>query len=321
MPLFRDIDHFCEHYPALASVDWDRLLPSVEIVEIITLRNVVLGPTLFDALQAAFTASLATPTPTPMITKWADLYAKVMKPLAFLSAYEAIPDLAALFTSSGLYTTTTEGQERAPMWLSNQTRDSAFDKGHVWLGELIGFLWANKSTYTEWVGAPVQLEVSESLITTVTTIDRHTRILGSAWLLHMLRPSMRSFQDGILATTLGASTLSDLLSKVQAGTGLSPEEAVLVDHARAAILYGALAEEIVPLRLKVDRSGVWGYEAPTGGRESSRIEKQAHPDQVTSLVRSCRAKSDAFLEKITAIVAPTKLPEPGLGETGSVFRS
>ncbi|HRH68789.1 MAG TPA: hypothetical protein PLB89_04710 [Flavobacteriales bacterium] len=320
MPLFKDIDLFKLHYPALGSVDWERMSPWVELVEIKVLRNVVMGPTLFNALDTAYQASIA-PSPTPMPGPLANLHAKTLKALANLAAYEAIPNLSALFTSGGLMMAKTEGQESAPMWLSNQTRAGAFEAGHVWLDVLISFLVENKATYTDWANAPLRVEIDESLVTTMTTVDRHARILGNAWLLHQLRPAMRGIQNGILKETMGATRLAALLLKVQ-GTGvLDANDLIMLDLARPAMIYGAIAEEAVPLRLKVDaHTGVYVLEGSTGSSQVSRVEKQATADQLTALARNCKAKSEDFLGQIREIVTPGS-SGPALGTTGSVFRS
>lgn len=314
MALFNTIDQYAEHYPALLSVDWTRLKPSVELVEERYLRKVVLGNTLYTALHAAFQA--ATP---PWTGNMANLHAKAAKPLAFLAAYEAIPDLSALFTSAGLRQNVGEGEQAAPMWLSNQTRDHALTTGHVWLDSLIEFLWENRATYTDWASSPMYTEVTESLVPTMTTADRHTRILGSAWLLHQLRPAMRTLQNGALKSILGATRLAQLVTRVHS-TGLDAADQAVLEHARPALLYGALAEEAGSLRINVDRTGVYTLEG-SDRNQMTRVERSAKPEQLTTLVRDCRNKSNYHLQEVKALVAPDDSAEPSLGGTGGVFRS
>lgn len=320
MALFKDTPHFAEHYPALLTVDWDRLVMSVELVELKVLRNVVLGPTLYDALHAAYVASIA-PGGTALSGNMLNLHTKCLKPLAFLSAYEAIPDLSALWTSAGLRQSIGPEETAAPMWMSNQARDSALSKGHAWLDELIAFLVKNKSTYTDWAASPMKQEVEESLITTLVTVDRHARILGSAWLLHQLRPALRTIQNGVLSNTMGAARLAQLVAKVHGTDPLDADDKLLLDLARPAMLYGAIAEEAVNMRINVDRTGVYTLEGSTGSNNMTRVEKGANADQMNALVRNCQGKCNGFLDQIREVMRPSSSINPSLGGTGSVFRS
>lgn len=308
-------DLFCQHYPALVSVDWDRMLPSVMLVEERMLRRVVLGPKLYLTLHEEWSADTRYET---MSERMVDLHKKCMKPLAYLAVYEAIPELSANFTSAGLRQNVGEGESPAPMWLSNQARDAALSKGHAWLDTLIEFLVEKKEKYPEWNESLLYSEVHESLIATMIPMDRHTRILGSAWLLHQLRPAMRTLQQGVVRTVIGQARLDELLTRVHGG-GLNGTDNTLLDALHPAMLYGALAEEAAALRINVDRSGVYTFEG--SDRFSNRVERPATGDQLTALVRNCRQKHEYFLDEARKLVAPNGGAEPSLGGTGSVFRS
>lgn len=310
MALIKDSEDFASAYPALKSVEWGMLLPSVELVEYSELRQQVLGPTLYDALHAAYQLSIAV-SPTAMSSALANLHAKVRKPLAHLAAARAIPKLNVLFTSTGAMIAETEKMKAAPMWRTRDAEKQALKDGYGFLDMLIEFLNTNSSTYTTWTAAPVYTEVRESLVPTMTEANRHLRLSGP-WMLHKLRPAMRSIQEGPVKTLLGDTAYDALLAAVVANNP-SADQVKQLDQIRPALLHGAIASEILPLGIGIDSTGVWNWQGSTSGGQASGGEQPANEKRTDALIRHHQTKSNAHLASLKALVTPA---EPDAGFPG-----
>lgn len=316
--LFSNSAHFAEHYPALESVDFARISPSIELVELQYLRDHVLGATLYDNLLAAYQASITT-SPTAMSTAMANLHARCVKPVAHLAAYEAMPDLNVLFTSGGMMVQVGEGQQSAPMWRVHQARKSALKKGYAFLDQLVAFLAANEATYPEWVEAPLRAEVRESLIPTAVTTERYLRVVNGSWLLYKLRPALRKAQQGPIRTLLG-SALDTLVAHVHANpSAVTPDEALILEEARPAMLYLAIVEMAIPLGINTDESGVWSWQSTTSGGQASGGEQQVSAEWMNAKLRNYEKQAAIHLENLRALVQPTTAPATRLPDISGGF--
>jgi hypothetical protein len=131
--------------------------------------------------------------------------------------------------------------------------------------------------------------------------------MESPWLLHQLRPAMREIQTGPVLALLGQTAYDALLAAVVAGTTDADQNKVL-EHARPAILYGALADQIVPRSLNMNENGVWTFKMTSSGSGVSGGEDPASPERMDGLVRHYAQKSRQYLEALRALVVPEPPP-------------
>lgn len=305
MALFRSTAEFMPFYPAFANTKWERMVPSVDLVEQVRFRNQVLGPALFDALSQANVNSYAASPVVPLSPEMAKLLDKVRWPLAQLAVYEAYDGLNGDWSGSGHTVTKTQNVERAPMWMSTRYKANALKHGNAYLDLLIDFLAKNESTYPTWSQAPIRTEVRESFIPSMTTADRFLRPIGGAWLLSQLRPAMREVQQNAVLGILGQSTYDTLLAVVVAGTTPTNDQQKQLDQVRAAILHGALADQIISLGLTIDHNGVWTWETSSSGAGVSGGEKSGTDQRINALVNHHGQKRDAALKALQNLVDPT----------------
>lgn len=302
MALFKDTEDFCTVYPALESAEWTMLEPIAAQVENTMLRAQVLGPTLYDSLLAAATA-LHTSN-TAMSAAIRGLYDRARPFVANMVAYEATPKLNTAFTSGGLKQLPVE--QRAAMWATNQRRDQDLDDAFKHLNLLIDHLVANETaSYSGWsTDSVVGQEVRESFIPSMTVASRHMRLHG-AWLLHLLRPAMREVQNGPVRGILGETDYAALLAKVHSDSpSFTADEKKQLDEIRPAILNGAIADQLVPLALRVNKQGVWSWSASTGGGQVSGGEQPASADRMDGLIRHHQTKCQHHLKKLQDLVDP-----------------
>ncbi len=318
MALFKDTETFAASYPALKSTEWSMLVNCVDLVESTILRDQVLGPTLYDALHASYQASIATVSPVAMSAALASLRAKCLRPVAFLSAADAIPTLNVLFTSSGAMIAETEKMKAAPMWRTREAIAKATLSGYAFLNQLIDFLKTNAADYPTWTEAPVYTEVRESMVPTMKEANRHIRLAGP-WLLHKLRPSMRTVQTGPVKTLLGDTAYDALLAAVVANNP-SADQVKHLDQIRPAMLHHAIAAEAIALSLNIDTNGAWNWSGATSGSTVSGGEKPATDQRLDALIHHHKAKGDAHLSALKTLITP-ETPDtgsPGFG-VGSMF--
>lgn len=317
--IFRNIDDFAPHYPVLASVGWDRLGHSVQDEEQMVLRNVVLGATLHDALTDAYEASIATPTPTPLPAAMSRLLELSRSAIAPLSAHRAMRHLNGLFTSTGLKVTKTDDMDNAAMWQADKMSDAALEQGHDRLDMLIHYLVDHESDHPQWAGSPMRKDVRGSFITTMTTVDRHTRLLANAWVLYHLRPSMREVQTSMVAAHMPKATYDALLAKVHgASPSFTDEEEAILDLIRTAMIHGAMAEDAVSLALKKNHRGLYTIEGSNGVK--SRRELPANNDQVNALARKCQRRCEDALSALRRLTEPpTATTHEPFGASGGSF--
>lgn len=300
---FRSTADFTPFYPAFANTEWDRMVPSADLVEESRFRNQVLGTALFDELKDAYDASIASPF-TALSTPLATLLDKVRRPLAQLIIYEAYDSLQGNWSGAGHTVTTTQNVERAPMWMSRRFQANALKHGNAYLDLLIDFLAKNESDYPNWATAPIRAEIRESFIPSMTTADRFLRPIGGAWLLAQLRPAMREVQTGAVLGILGQSNYDTLLALVVANTTPTSDQAKQLDQIRTAILHGALADQVIPLGLTVDHNGVWTWETVSSGSGVSGGEKSGGDARINALVNHHERKRDAALKNLQNLVTP-----------------
>lgn len=319
MALFKDTDDLASVFPMLQSAAWEHLQPFIELVELEMFRTVILGPTLYDALHAAYQASI-TVSPTPVPSPLDALLPKVRKPLAFLATKEAMTTLSAQFTGGGLVVTKTQNVERAPMWMANKSITSIQQQAFGWLNQLIMHLLANESSLSSWSEAPLRKEVRESLLPDMRAVEPFLKLHGP-WMLHQLRPYLREVQTGPVKDMLGSSAYATLLAHVHANPStVTSDEQAQLDLIRPAMLHLAIADAITPLSITMDNMGVWVWTIPSSGGGISGGQKPAEDSRSVGLKRDHHNKGLLYLEKLRDLITPSSgnvntLP----GNTGSVF--
>lgn len=301
MSLFKTIDEFARYYPMLQSSSIEHLTPFIDGVEAELMRDQVLGKALYDALHASYQASIAD-TPTEMSAPMAALLEKVRYPLAFRTAYDSTAITNVSNTTGGMTVSETNNDKPAHMWRVRDAQNRQLKQAHLFLNQLIGFLLANADDYPEWVGSPVQVEVTESLIPTMTEANRYIKLAG-AWLLHNIRPSLRGVQNGTVKALLGATALEELVTAVQAGTLTSTQKAWL-EEIRPAMLHLAIAENAVPMALQIDEDGLWNWQSVSSGSAVNGGKQPISDQRLTALVRHHESKGKGHLEELRKLVQP-----------------
>jgi hypothetical protein len=302
MALFKDTEDFCKAYPALASAEWEMLLPFVELVEAERMRDQVLGNALYAELHAAFQASIAE-SPTPLPAPMAALIKPVRTAVAFLAIAKAADVLNVTFDSSGMAMVENQNRKGAPMWRTKAAIAAIIATGYGWLNQTIIHLQANSGTLANWATSPVYAATRDSFIRDMRAVENYLPVSGP-WLLHQLRPTMRRVQRGPVREIIGQVAYDAILTKLNNNSGLSTLEADILDHARPAMLHLALADQMVPLSLSMDTDGVWTWQAASSGSGISGGKVPAKSDKINGAVRSHQVTGDTHLELLRKLVTP-----------------
>ena len=275
MALFEDTADFASLAPVLATAQWPLLLPSIDIVERQYLRDQVLGKPLYDQLQDAYTASIAS-TPVPLNPAMKALLARCRRTVAGLASNKAIPKLGVLFTTGGPMQSQTDTMRPASQWKTKAVADALFEEGISYLDQLIDFLLENGQAYTwtegsstvSWMDGEFAKRVGSCLVRTVDEMTAyHVDIGSSGWLMHRLRATMIHVQDRIRGL-IGDSAYDDLLSAVQTGI-FQPTEAAIIQHARPAVIHLAIAQMATINSITIDSNGAWQWQSTSGSTSSA----------------------------------------------------
>lgn len=301
MGLFTDSKDFATCYPALESVDWSMVQPSVELTEASIIRDEVLGVTLYNALVAAFAATNASPV-VPLPSKFQVLLPLVKRALAYLAAHQVMPSLNMTFTSGGAIEPVTENQQRARQWVVSDSLAQMLATGYGYVDQVVALLYDNIPTYTEWTDAPMYVESQESLLPRLRDANRHMR-LSTAWLLHQLRPALRS-QQGEVRKIMGDTAYTALLLRLQTNA-LTTDDKALLDEARPAILSGALAAEINNLSLTVDKRGAWTESSSSSSSGSNSTRFASTDNSKDAKIRDLQQRSRSHFAALNELVNPT----------------
>jgi hypothetical protein len=232
----------------------------------------------------------------------AALYAKVRRPLAFLTALEQSDTTNVLHTSGGMAVTETTELKPAHMGRIKAAQASMTKQGYGYLNQLINHLLANVGTLTDWTSAPLYEEIHASLVPTMKEVRPYLKLAGP-WLLHHLRPSMRVCQEGPVKKLLGDAAYDALLTAVQGNT-TSAEQKEQLAHIRPAILYSAVSTELVSLAITIDSDGVTNWKSVSSGSTVSGGKQPADKDMLNAQSRSYAVRADAHLEELRKLVTP-----------------
>jgi hypothetical protein len=319
MALFADTADLATEFPMLESAAWEHLLPFVELVEQRTMRTVVLGATVYDALHAAYQASIAD-TPTPVPSPYDALLPKVRKVVAFLTSYEAMPTLNVLYTGQGMVIAETANVKAAPMWRVNQARTQLLLQAYGFMDLLIMHLQSIEASLSAWSSAPLRAEVRGSLIPDMRAAEPYMKLHGP-WMLHQMRPYLRDAQTGPVKAMLGTTAYDALLAAVHANPStLTADQLLQLDVIRPAMLNLAIAEAMEPLSITMDNLGVWTWTMPSSGGQIAGGQQPADNPRMVSLKRQHENKGQRYLEELRTLITPTTATVNTIpGNTGSVF--
>lgn len=315
--LITNIEEFGKYYPTMEEVDWDRIDPSLRDEEMLVLRRVVLGPSLFDQLATALKNEELTDAQKELL----ELCRQFLGPKTI---YRAWRTLSVLVTSSGVKTTGHgEGSsyKDAPMWMSEGAKDDALRMAYDRLDALINHLVENETTFSEWAAAPLRQQVRGSFVTTLGTVEPYTSVVGNAWVLHHLRPSMRHIQTKLVRAHMPAEQYTALLAKVHSTSSptFTETEQEQLDLIREAMVYGALATDLEAMSLKMDHRGYFTLEG--SDRHKTRREAPANRDQVNSSVAAWKERMNAALTNLRMISQSSDDDGPRYGAVGGAFVS
>ena len=297
MALFANSADFATMAPLLETADWNKVLPSIDLVERQYLRNQVLGHTLYTTLHTAYQGSLAVGGPA-LSSDMLALLSACRPVVAALGTHKAMSKLSVMFTASGPMVSKTDTMAPPAMWQSRQAQATILEEGLGYLDQLIDFLLGSGSTY-QWQTSPFAVTVRKCIVRTVEHIqEHHVNIGNSAWTLHMMRPAMLIQQDR-LRGVLSDDAFGDLMLHID-DTPITGANAEILGPARAAVIHLALAELAVTNSITINPDGAWMWQAASSAGTSGG-PGAATNHRLDQVARSYRQAGEEQLKAVESI--------------------
>lgn len=298
MPLFTTTEELKEHYPARVTFDMDDLAPTLAAVEQEYLVEMVLGQAQYDALVAAYNASIAN-SPTPLTSAMLNLLERCRPAIANLAIYHFTGFGNVEFSAGGLVVGQSDVKRPAAEWRTRDLERAALRAGYRALDVLLAYLQANAATYTPWNTSEQATALRAGFIRSTKDFDQVVRIGNSGYLMTRLLPTVRRVEEGAVLDTLCSTTYRDsLLTKLTAAT-LSANEKLVVELCKRATAHLAMADGIVELSLGMDERGVWTFSSLLGGQTSGGPQT-ASEARLQQRIDHHRNLGNGFLEKLRA---------------------
>lgn len=304
MALFKDISDFCTVYPALGSANWDMLKTGVELVEHQTFRDEVLGTTLYDALHAAYQASIAE-VPTAMPAALAALLPTVRRAVAYRAVHDNAPILNVTFDTNGMTNVESSNRKSSTMWRTKMALAAILNQAYSHLDQCVGHLLRNDSALPQWADSPLRATLRSGFIRDMRHVFPYIRLSGP-WMLYQLHPAMRRVQTGPVRKVIGDTHYTSILTKLNAGTALSTMEQDILDQARPAMLHLAIAEQAIPLSMTLDPQGAWTWNMATSGSGTSGGEQPAASPKLNAMVRSNEVLGNTYMAALHKLMNPNE---------------
>lgn len=278
--LFKDTARFKAFFPTVnKNMAWETLSPFVAIAE---QRYIVplLGSDQYAALDNAYTAAA---NETLLTTNEKALLEKVRWPLAYYTAFIAMPNLLTMVSDMGITEQQSTGGNATPsrQWVFESQYSETEKSAEAFADMLLSWLETNRATYPQWANSTARTINQKLLIDSTATLEHYVYVNQSrrAW-LH-LRPFTEQVEQDYILPALGADFWAEIQTAML-GTP-SANQQKLIDRLRRAVATMAVGFALPRMALTATAGGA--LYAQTGDinftNEEARRQQQIAIDYVT----------------------------------------
>lgn len=261
-----------------------------------------LGNALANSLKAAYLEYIE--NNTAMSDALSKLLPEVRKALAPLALLHYKAQVIAQLSDAGVTEKAADQGVQARMWVLNLQNEIMEEEGQKQIENLLAFLEANKTDYSEWTSSTAYTEYKELLLYTVKLFNSEVDINSSRLLFRRLRPSIKKAEKLALAKAIG----SDMYQRLFAND-LTADEKKLLKMCYPVIANFAMAE--APFQFRLDNDGAYTssasatsyakYTAPANAQEVAALKEQFY--------RTGRQYLDELVKYLNDTASPTLYAE------------
>lgn len=278
--LFKDTARLKNFYPTVnKNTAWETLAPFLAQAE---QRYIVplLGNEQYNALNVAYTAAA---TEAALTANEAALLEKVRWPLAFYTAFIAMPNLLTMVSDMGVTEQQSTGGNATPSreWVYKHQLAESERSADAFADMLLAWLETNRATYPLWGNSSARTVNQKLLIDSTATLEKYVYVNQSrrAWL--NLRPFTEQVEQDNVLPMLGAAFWAEIQTALL-GTPTANQETV-INMLRKAVATLAVGFALPRMALTATAGGA--LYAQTGDinftSEEARRQNQVAVDYVT----------------------------------------
>lgn len=278
-------------FPARFTFDVDDLLPVMNQVERVYLKEQILG-TLYDDLLTAYDADT-------MSAEEEALREACLPAVVNLAIHDFTGMANVEMSSGGLVVGSNADRKPAAEWRTRDFERAVLRAGTRGLDGLLNFLRHNVADYPTWESSP-QAALLKSIVPSTRIFNTYVEIGNSGWLFWRMMATRDRIEEEQLRATICSDTLYNLLrAESHDEDNWTGENAQLIKLARPALCHLTIGASILELALTKDERGIYTQEAMLGGQVSLG-PKGANDARLDALIRYHNDQGKKYLNKLSA---------------------
>lgn len=294
------------------SLEFDDVLPTIEVVEQDVLIREFLGNTLYQSLHTAYKDNA--------INEPANAHLKALLPFAqrFVS-YSAMlsymSELIVTMQSSGIVVTKTDRQESAKMWQVNKLEErylaSSFSAGEA----LFNFLFENKENYLSWVDSDQFIELTDTMIQSAEEFNRYYFIGRSRMVFSRVKSSLVECQDKYILPAIGTEYLEELIEKTR-DNDMDPADTKAAVLIRKALANYTIANSLTQQLIHLGVNGVTVREF-RASEHTARQESAPAEKRLQALIDHCTNSGSDYVSQLLKLLNGNPLDYPTFADSNA----
>jgi len=250
MALFKTTTDLQGFHPARLTLKFEDILPFLEQVEHEYLRELVLGPGLYDELHSNYQAGT-------MSQEHVDLLPLARAPVVPLAIVAAAHTLNVQLTSGGFVVAVGEKLSVASESRIENLKREQLAIGHKALDRLVDHCFENNEDLG-WFASDQFTDFTQGFVTTTREFQKWVPAIGNSGFLYLrMRPTIRTAeQEDIRAVLCDVDLYVQLLAEASAGDQWTGQNGALALYIRPAVCHLSIARAISSLALTLGPEGM-----------------------------------------------------------------
>lgn len=274
-----------------------------------TITKKHLGTSFFNEIQAAYNASISTPTATAPNAKQAALIELLKSATANFAIAKWIPSGQLSIDSSGIRIANTETYKTAFQWQIKELERSVNEVGFNALEEALDYLEANIDDFTTYKNSNEFKENNVLFLRSSVEMSKYYSAFNNSRFNYLkIRSIIRKTEDFEIKSILLPDLYADYKTKLQNGETLGANAKALVELAKPAIAHLSIARAINELSASINPDGFLVFESV--GSNNYDGKKQAGDSALTRVAYAAELDGQSYLKILKDYLETNKADYP-----------